>query len=63
MLIFLRVMADFQPMMYCGAVASGGVAIRDFVLGQYKTLNLSARQRTLMLNALACATEPTIIQE
>lgn len=55
--VFLRVPTDLQPMLYCGAVAASNdptnTTIQDFLLEEY-VRNRGARQRSLIVNALAC---------
>jgi len=47
-------------MIYCGAIAADDSEIRDFIMEKYSETN-SERQKTLLLNALACDTEESEI--
>jgi len=50
-------------MLYCGAVARGGPQIQEFVLSKYSETNVSAKQRSLLLNALGCTSESDLIKK
>jgi hypothetical protein len=46
---------------YCSAFANGDANLKAFITSQYENHELSAKQRSLLLNARACETDPEIL--